>query len=156
MRFFLVDRIEVIDYGKYIVGVKAVSLAEDVFNEHFPGLAVFPGSLIVEGAAQLAGSFFELSIAHQGLPQKRCALSIINRFKFRRPVVPGDRLVYTVQTKTMQADYGVVTVEAAVENAICAEGKLTFVFLDVENETLHSARMALYDQWLRGAQEVVR
>ena len=63
MRFFLADRIIEIDYGNYLIGIKAIALADDTFNEHFPGYPIFPGSLILEGAAQLAGSFFELTIA---------------------------------------------------------------------------------------------
>jgi len=154
MRFFLADRIEEIDYGNHLIGIKAISLADDTFNEHFPGYPIFPGSLILEGAAQLAGSFFELTIIHQQLPQKRCVLSIVNRFKFRSPAYPGDLLTFNIQVNTMQETYGVVTVAVTIDNEICAEGKLTFMFVDINNETLHDARDMLYKIWLRGAKEV--
>lgn len=154
MRFYLADRILEIDYGNRIKGVKAVSLADDTLNEHFPGFPVFPGSLILEGAAQLAGSLFELTIAHQQLPQKRCVLSIVNRFKFRRPAYPGDRLIFDITVKTMQEEHGVVAVDITIEGEPCAEGMLTFIFLDIQNETLHAARTELYELWLRGAKGV--
>ena len=154
MRYYLADRIEQIKYGNHIIGVKAISLADDTFNEHFPGFPVFPGSLILEGAAQLAGSLFELTIAHRHLPQKRCVLSIVNRFKFRRPAYPGDRLVYNITIKTMQEGHGVVDATATIDGEQCAEGTLTFIFLDIKNEKLHRARMELYELWLREAREI--
>lgn len=154
MRYYLADRIEEIEYGKSITGVKAVSLADDTFNEHFPGFPVFPGSLILEGAAQLAGSLFELTIARRQLPQKRCVLSIVNRFKFRQPAYPGDRLVFDITVKTMQEGHGVVDAAVKIEDKLCAEGTLTFIFLEIQNETLHRARMELYELWMRDAREI--
>lgn len=154
MRFFQVDRIEEICFGEFITGVKSISLADDVFNEHFPGYPVFPGSLILEGAAQLAGSLFELTMEHRQWPQKRCVLSIVNRFKFRRPAYPGDRLFYRADVSTMQDDYGVVKVRAAIEGALCAEGELTFMFVAIENQRLHQARTELYQIWMRTAKVV--
>ena len=94
MRFHLIDRIDEIKYGEYITAVKCVSLADDVFNEHFPGYPVFPGTLIIEGLAQLGGSFFELMMDKERLPVKSCVLSIVNKMKFRKPVQPGDKLYF--------------------------------------------------------------
>ena len=144
MRFHLLDRIEEISYGKYITAVKCITLADDVFNEHFPGYPVFPGSLILEGLAQLGGSFFELMMKHQNLPVKRSILSIVNKLKFRRPAGPGDRLLYRADMVTMRDEYGVVKVKAEIDAEICAEGELTFTFVDIPDETLHASRLELY------------
>jgi 3-hydroxyacyl-[acyl-carrier-protein] dehydratase len=144
MRFHLLDRIEEISYGKYITAVKCITLADDVFNEHFPGYPVFPGSLILEGLAQLGGSFFELMMKHQNLPIKRSILSIVNKLKFRRPAGPGDRLLYRADMVTMREEYGVVEVKAEIDDEICAEGELTFTFVDIPDETLHASRLELY------------
>ena len=54
----------------------------------------------------------------------------------------------------MQETYGVVTVAVTIDDEICAEGKLTFMFVDIKNETLHTARNALYKIWMREAKEV--
>jgi 3-hydroxyacyl-[acyl-carrier-protein] dehydratase len=144
MRFHLLDRIEEICYGHYITAVKCITLADDVFDEHFPGYPVFPGSLILEGLAQLGGSFFELMMDHQNLPVKRSILSIVNKLKLRRPVFPGDKLVYRADLVTMREEYGVVKVRAEIEGECCAEGELTFTFVDIPDDTLHQSRLELY------------
>lgn len=154
MRFFLVDRIEEISYGRYITGVKCITLADDIFDEHFPGYPVFPGSLILEGVAQLAGSFFELTMEYRQMPQKRCVLSIVNRFKFRRPANPGDRLFYRVDLSTMRDEYGVVKAQAKIGEDLCAEGELTFTFVEIQNQRLHKARADLYRLWMRSAKVI--
>ncbi|MFP4469031.1 MAG: 3-hydroxyacyl-ACP dehydratase FabZ family protein, partial [Bacteroidales bacterium] len=92
MRFYLIDRINEVCPEQYIEAVKCVSMSEDVFNEHFPGFPVFPGSLILEGMAQMGGLFFEYCLSRRGLKEKRAALTIVNRMKYREMVRPGDRL----------------------------------------------------------------
>lgn len=144
MRFHLVDRIDEICYGKYIIGVKCVTLADDVFNEHFPGYPIFPGSLILEGLAQLAGSFFEIMMKENKLPPKRSVMSIINKIKFRKPVIPGDKLLYRVEIIMMRDDYGVVKAEAKLNDEVCAEGKLTFSFVNVSDKKLQESREEMY------------
>ena len=53
MRFYQVDKVTEICPGRYVEGVKCVSLDNDIFDEHFPGCPIFPGTLIIEGMAQL-------------------------------------------------------------------------------------------------------
>jgi 3-hydroxyacyl-[acyl-carrier-protein] dehydratase len=144
MRFHLIDRIEEICYGKYITAVKCVTLADDVFNEHFPGYPVFPGSLILEGLAQLGGSFFELMMKHNNQPIKRCVLSIVSKMKFRRPAGPGDKLLYRADIVSMQEEYGVVKVRAEMDGALCTEGELTFAFVDIPDKKIQESRQELY------------
>lgn len=112
MRFYLIDRIEEICYGDYAMGVKSISLADNIFNKHFPG------SLIMEGAAQLSGPFLELARKHEGLPFRRSVLAIVNRFKFRKPAYPGDRLLYWLKLKAMREDYAVMAVKAHIEQKL--------------------------------------
>jgi 3-hydroxyacyl-[acyl-carrier-protein] dehydratase len=154
MRFHLVDRVDEICYGKYIIGVKCITLADDVFDEHFPGYPIFPGSLILEGLAQLGGSFFEIMMNHKGLPLKRAVLTIINRMKFRNPSGPGDRLVYRADIITMRDEYGVAKLKAELEGKICAEGEFTFSFIDVQNEVLQKSREDIYEICMKNAKVV--
>ena len=55
MRFHLIDRIEEVHYNSSITAIKCVSLSDDVFDEHFPGHPVYPGSLVIESLAHTAG-----------------------------------------------------------------------------------------------------
>ena len=154
MRFHLLDRIEEVSYGKYITAVKCISLADDVFNEHFPGYPVFPGTLILEGLAQLGGSFFELMMKKENKPIRRSILSIVHKIKFYKAVVPGDKLLLRADLISMKEDYGVVKVKAAIEQETVAEGELTFVFLDLQNETLTDSRWQLYNICMKKTREV--
>lgn len=149
MRYHLLDRIEEIRYGHHVTAVKCVSLADDVFDEHFPGNPVFPGSLVIEGLAQLGGAFFELMMRRDGVPVRQCVLSIVNRMKFRRPVFPGDRMTFRADLTSRQENYGVVAVRAEVDGEVCAEGELTFVFLAPHGEELYRSRMSLYEICMR-------
>ena len=145
MRFYFIDRIEEICYGKYITGIKCVSLSDDVFNEHFPGYPIFPGSLIMESMAQLGGSFFEIMMKENRLPQKQSILSIINKLKFKNPVVPGDRILVRAEIKAMRDDYSVAAVTASVDDTICAQGEFTFTFMEIDDQRLRDTRQELYD-----------
>ncbi len=145
MRFHLIDRIEEIKYGHYITGVKCVALSDDIFNEHFPGYPIFPGSLILEGMAQLGGSFLELMMKHKGLPIRRSVLVIVKEAKFKRPVVPGDRLIYRAELADMQESYGATRVCATLDGETCAEAELLFSFVDVPNTDLQKSREVMYD-----------
>jgi 3-hydroxyacyl-[acyl-carrier-protein] dehydratase len=155
MRFHLVDRVDEICYEKYIIGVKCITLADDVFNEHFPGYPIFPGSLILEGLAQLGGSFFELIMKERGVPLKRSVLTIINHMKFRKPAFPGDKLIYRAEVKSFRIDeFGVVKVVAFLDGEICVEGELLFNFFDIKNERLQDSREEIYNICMRNVHVV--
>lgn len=55
MRYLLVDRVTEWEAGRFMAGVKNVTLSEDLFEHHFPRFPVMPGSLLVEAMVQLAG-----------------------------------------------------------------------------------------------------
>ena len=155
MRFHLVDKVTEICYEKYIIGVKCITLADDVFNEHFPGHPIFPGSLIMEGMAQLAGSFFEIIMNEKKLPMKRSVLTIVKQLKFRKPAYPGDRLIYRADIKSFRIDeFGVVKVTASMDGEIYADGEMLFSFFDIPSEKLESSRRELYDICLKHAKVV--
>ena len=153
MRFHLIDRIEEVHYNSSITAIKCVSLSDDVFDEHFPGHPVYPGSLVIESLAQLGGSFFELIMKHEGKPVQRSVLSMVNRIKFRRPVFPGDRMLLRADMVSRHDSFGVVSVRAEVDGEVCADGELTFTFLDIQDETLHKSRLELYKICMKNARE---
>lgn len=154
MRFHLVDRVDEICYGKYIKGCKCVSLADDVFNEHFPGYPIFPGCLIQEGMAQLAGSFFEIMMHEKGLPVKHSVLTIVNKMKFRKAVGPGDKMIYRADISVMREDYGVAHVKAKLDGKSVANGTLTFSFIELGNDIVFESRKMIYEICMRNAKVI--
>ncbi|MDY8109736.1 3-hydroxyacyl-ACP dehydratase FabZ [Fulvimarina sp. 2208YS6-2-32] len=96
--FLMVDRIIEIDHDRSAIGVKNVTANEPHFMGHFPGNPVMPGVLIIEGMAQTAGAICTISKG-EAKPSVVYFMTIDNA-KFRKPVVPGDRLEYhVVQSK---------------------------------------------------------
>src|SRR5215470_13416264 len=93
--FLLVDRIHSIDEDNSAIGIKNVTFNEPHFQGHFPGQPVMPGVLIVEAMAQTAGAI-SLKAAASDKPSLVYFLTI-DGAKFRKPVVPGDRLEIKVK-----------------------------------------------------------
>lgn len=88
--FVLVDRIVEHDPGSGLRASKSVTGSEEFFEGHFPGAPVMPGVLIMESLAQAAGIWLLNQAADPGLAEVHVVG--IDEAKFRRPVVPGDRL----------------------------------------------------------------
>jgi beta-hydroxyacyl-ACP dehydratase FabZ len=89
--FLLVDRVLSIEKGKKLVALKNVTINEDFFNGHFPGLPVMPGVLIVEALAQ-SGGILALQDLGGELGNRKIFFMSIDKARFRKPVVPGDQL----------------------------------------------------------------
>ncbi|MBU2964892.1 MULTISPECIES: 3-hydroxyacyl-ACP dehydratase FabZ [Amphritea] len=90
--FLLVDRVVELVPGESIVAYKNVTVNENFFNGHFPDYPVMPGVLIVEAMAQAAGI---LGFKTMGkTPEDGSIYYFVgsDKLRFKRPVVPGDRL----------------------------------------------------------------
>ncbi len=90
--FLLVDRVLEMEIGKSIYAYKCVSINEPFFDGHFPDIPVMPGVLIIEAMAQAAGI-----LGFKTMNKKPTDGSIYyfvgaDDMRFKRPVVPGDRL----------------------------------------------------------------
>jgi beta-hydroxyacyl-ACP dehydratase FabZ len=96
--FLFVDRIVELEIGKKVVGIKNVTINEPFFQGHFPGKPIMPGVLIVEAMAQTGGVLAGISIqGFAGEDGKQIIYFMsIEKVKFRKPVVPGDQLVFEV------------------------------------------------------------
>ncbi len=121
--FLLVDRILSIVPGESIVGIKNVTANEEFFNGHFPGKPVMPGVLMVEAMAQVAGVLFLSQPEHKGKTPFFCG---IDKVRFRRPVVPGDRLEFHIKVLKVRGSTGKVEAEARVDGELVTGGELMF------------------------------
>ncbi|MEK6177507.1 3-hydroxyacyl-ACP dehydratase FabZ [Vibrio cholerae] len=94
--FLLIDRVTDYEEGKYLIGLKNVSVNEPQFTGHFPQLLGFPGVLILEAMAQATGL---LAFKTFGAPKENelYYFASIDEAKFRKPVTPGDQLMVEVE-----------------------------------------------------------
>lgn len=156
MRFYLIDRIDELCIGKYAQGIKCISMTEDVFNEHFPGYPIFPGSLILEGLAQLTGILFEYSLIQRGHSHKRAALTMVNKMKYRKITVPGDRLIYRSETQVFYPDeYAVAKVTATNDGGLVAQGELFFGFIDILDQGSKTSSRELMQMALKNTKIIL-
>lgn len=120
--FLLVDRIVAIRGDEACIGIKNVSHNEPFFQGHFPDRPVMPGVLILEGMAQTAGAVCTFKVG-RGRPQSVLFLTI-DKAKFRRPVVPGDRLEFHMTKKAQRRTMWWFRGEAKVDGALVCEAEL--------------------------------
>ena len=127
--FLLVDRVIKYVPGKLAVGIKNVTFNEPQFQGHFPGRPIMPGVLIVEAMAQVGGVVLTQmpEFPEGGL----FVFAGIDKVRFRRPVVPGDQLVMTVELLSIKRRrFGKIQGRAEVDGQLAAEGELMFSLVD--------------------------
>jgi 3-hydroxyacyl-[acyl-carrier-protein] dehydratase len=125
--FLLVDRIVHLDLeGSTIIGVKNVTMNEQFFNGHFPGVPIMPGVLILEALAQTGGI-----LVHQKLQTDKIAVLLtVNNAKFRKPVIPGDVLFLHIEGLHVSFKGGKVQAKAMVNDHMVVEAEIGFALVD--------------------------
>jgi UDP-N-acetylglucosamine acyltransferase len=104
--------------GRSIVAVKNVTVSEDFFQGHFPGAPLMPGVLMIESLTQVATL---LLLAGGGEPAGRAWLRAVEHAKFRRQVVPGDRLQLQVTLGRRRGRIARAAAVATVAGEVVAE-----------------------------------
>lgn len=120
--FLLVDRVTEINGTESIKGYKNISFNEPVFQGHFPQQAVFPGVMIVEAMAQLGAVMMLRTIPED----KRMAyFAGIERAKFKKLVVPGDRLDMEVKVVRARETFVKLEGQAFVDGKLAASATMS-------------------------------
>lgn len=133
--FALVDKIVDFVPGEKAVGIKNVTFNEQFFQGHFPGYPLMPGVLIVEAMAQVGGIVLTHLPEYQSLPADTQGLFVftgIDGVRFRRQVIPGDRLVMTVELLSFKRGrFAKMKAQAEVDGQVAADGELMFSLVEV-------------------------
>jgi beta-hydroxyacyl-ACP dehydratase FabZ len=118
----LVDAIAEHEPGRRLVAHKNVTINEDFFQGHFPGVPLMPGVLMLETLTQVAAA---LVLEREGpMPMSRVYLHGVNDAKFRRQVVPGDQLRVEVTLGRTRTSLAKARAIAYVGDQIVAEAEL--------------------------------
>jgi 3-hydroxyacyl-[acyl-carrier-protein] dehydratase len=153
MRYVLLDRITALEPPERARGVKCVTLADDIFADHFPGHPVMPGALTLESLAQLGGVLCEATMRQRGRHDLHALLVAVERAKFRRMVRPGDRLELEAVALRVSEDGGQVRGTAQLDGQVAAEAEMTFAFAEVKHPKLIERRREVLNIWLHGSSE---
>ena len=122
--FLLVDRVIEVDPEKRIVAVKNVSINEPFFTGHFPAAPVMPGVLTIESMAQTGAILSLLDRKPEELKNTLVYFMGIDEARFRRPIVPGDQMIITVEVIRRKAFVWKMRGEVHVANELVAEATL--------------------------------
>jgi len=125
--FLLIDRVLEMD-EKTIRAVKNVTFNEPHFLGHFPEVPVMPGVLIVEAMAQ-AGGFLLLSKADDR-EDKLIYFTGIDKCRFRKPVVPGDQLIFEVEVVARRSTFAKIRGRALVDDVVVCEAEMMSALAD--------------------------
>jgi 3-hydroxyacyl-[acyl-carrier-protein] dehydratase len=122
--FLLVDRVTEFVSGESIVAYKNITANEDVFNGHFPRAPIFPGVMIVEALAQASGILGFKTMEKTPEDGSLYLFAGVDNVRFRRQVVPGDRLV--LESKVLSVRRGIWKFEckATVDGELAASATI--------------------------------
>ncbi len=120
--FVMVDRVtEVVAY-EHIRGHKCVSMNEPWFLGHYPQRPIMPGVLVLEALSQIGSLLVYASEPFDA--QSLMYFLGIDKAKFRRPVIPGDKLDLEVSVLQQRTNVWKLRGEASVDGSLCAQAEL--------------------------------
>ena len=125
--FIMIDRILELVPGEKVIALKNVTINEPFFQGHFPGSPIMPGVLMIEAMGQ-AGAV----LAAESLPEEEKGSLIyfmgMNKVKFRKPVVPGDQIIFEIKFLKQRGKVFKMSGMAFVDEKLVAEAELMASF----------------------------
>lgn len=128
--FLLVDKIIEIDGDNSAIGIKNVTVNEPQFTGHFPDQPIMPGVLLIEGMAQTAGA---ICARKTGSGTNLVYFMTIDNARFRKPVIPGDRVEYHVVKQKQRGNIWKFHCDAKVDGQLVAEADIGAMIVNKES-----------------------
>ena len=125
--FLMIDEVEEYVPGESAIAYKNVNEQEWYFKGHFPGNPIMPGVLIAESLAQ-TGAVAILSMDEN--KGKNALFGGIDKLRFKKMVVPGDKLKLEVKIIKRKGPVGIGEAIATVNGKVAVKGELTFAIVD--------------------------
>lgn len=137
MRFSLIDRIEELEPGVRITGVKCLTMAEEYLADHFPGFPVMPGVLMLEAMTQAAAWLVRAS---EDFSHSVVVLKEARGVKYGQFVEPGQTLVVTAEVVSQTDRETVLKTRGTVEGRMTVGARLTLERYDLAATNPRQAR----------------
>ena len=126
--FLWIDRVEELEPGVRCVAVKFIDPANPMFAGHFPAKPILPGVLLIEAMAQTAGVMLGSAASQAAVTSTGVALlAAVNRFKFLKPVTPGQELRIETKRLTEVGQLVCIGGTVSVGGEMVANGELSLV-----------------------------
>lgn len=125
--FLLIDRVTALSPGERVEGYKNVTANEELFNGHFPGQPILPGVLILEAMAQLSGVLAFETKGTRPADGTNYLFGGVEKARFRRQVIPGDRLDIVSKISADRKIMMKFECEAYVDGELACSAMLTVV-----------------------------
>lgn len=125
--FLMVDRVLSVEPGKSIVAIKNVTVNEEFFDGHFPGMPVMPGVLMLEAMAQVSGILG--FITEEKLPADGFIYLFagVDKLRFKRRVIPGDTLTISAEIITAKQKIYKFACQVRVGDELAASAEIMVV-----------------------------
>src|SRR5262245_60763750 len=153
MRWIWIDRMTELESGKRARAVKATSLAEDFFADHFPGYPVLPACFILEGLAQTGG----ILVGEANDFKEKVVLAKVPKAVFHRDVLAGEVLTYEAEILHLRPEGAAVAARVLAEGELVGEAEIFFAHLDQNrSQQLFGEHNFVFDGSLRRMLEKFR
>jgi 3-hydroxyacyl-[acyl-carrier-protein] dehydratase len=122
MRFVLIDRLLAVEAGRRATACKVFPRELEIFEDHFPGHPVVPGTLITEAMGQTGGWLLASTLEFRQWP----VLTAIDQAKFYAFVLPGEKVVFEATIRSSRLEDFELTADARVGDRRVARARFLF------------------------------
>ena len=129
--FLLLDRVLEVEKGEKLIALKNVTINEPFFQGHFPHRPVMPGVLMLEAMAQASAILASFDLDEIDTQNRLYYFTAIDKARFKRPVEPGDQLIFEVKVVRRIRNMWKCEGVAKVDGNVAAKAELMFTYQDV-------------------------